>query len=204
MTAHSPATSAPDWTATAGSTMWQNSAPRLDAGQLTADGKIDGAAPFATTATAHIASQLAEQPLEVAIQADGPLATLPLRAQPAAACRQQADITLTPFAATPFTCARVALSGLDPADWVTGAPCAPRSIDLDAQPHDDGLRGAFEIRATASRKGSTVSACRSACCAAGWPATKPACNSARSTPASGQRSARTIASVAMAAGRTAS
>ncbi|MBU3697971.1 translocation/assembly module TamB domain-containing protein [Dechloromonas sp.] len=118
----------------------------LDAGQLTADGRIDGAAPFATTATAHITSQLAEQPLQVAVQADGPLATLPLRAQASGRLQGQADITLTPFAATPFTQARAALSGLDPADWVTGAPRATLDVELDAQPHDDGLRGTFEIR----------------------------------------------------------
>lgn len=118
----------------------------LDAGQLTADGKIDGAAPFATTATANIASQLAEQPLQVAVQANGPLATLPLRAQASGRLQGQADITLTPVAATPFTRARVALSGLDPADWLAGAPRATLDIDLDAQPHDNGLRGTFEIR----------------------------------------------------------
>ncbi len=118
----------------------------LDAGQLTADGRIDGTAPFATTATARIASELAEQPLQLALQADGPLAALPLHAQASGRLQGQADITLAPFAVTPFTQARVALSGLDPADWVAGAPRATLDVELDAQPHDDGLRGTFEIR----------------------------------------------------------
>lgn len=118
----------------------------LDAGQLQAAGRMDCTAPFAVAATAQIASQLADQPLQLALQADGPLAALPLQAQAGGRLQGQAEVTLTPFAATPFARARIAISGLDPASWVAGAPLAALDVDLTAEPQGDGLRGDFEIR----------------------------------------------------------
>jgi translocation and assembly module TamB len=99
---------------------------------LQADGKLDGRDTLPLQARLELQGKAAEHPLELTLQADGPLAHLPLQGRLQGA-GSSGDFTaiFTPFSAQPMERLQVRLRGIDPSQWQRDAPQA--NLDLEAE-----------------------------------------------------------------------
>jgi translocation and assembly module TamB len=118
---------------------------------------LDGRAPFALQAKAHITGQLDSHPVTLDVQASGTLEQIRLLAVAQAAANHskasavsnmlhgQGEAVLTPFAALPFASARLHFTQLNPAAWLADAPSARLDLSLDLAPQDAAIVGSFNI-----------------------------------------------------------
>lgn len=112
---------------------------------LSGQAKLDGQAPFPLQARLHLKGQLDQRPLAVDATAHGELERIALDIVAREGIAGHGTATLTPFAATPFTSARLQLERIDPASWQAGAPQADLSVVADVVPGPDGIVGSFGL-----------------------------------------------------------
>ena len=115
-------------------------------GQLTAQGTLAGAAPFALTGAGTLATTT-EPALAVTARADGTLADIALAFDGRGAdFSLDGQARLAPFAAQPLAALRLTARGLDPRAFVPSAPRARLALDVDLAPAADGaLAGRLRV-----------------------------------------------------------
>lgn len=121
---------------------------RAGSGEVTMRGeaRLDGAAPPRLTAAASLRGQLAERPLALALQADGPLTAIHVAVRGEQGILGRGEGVLTPFAAAPFARLQIALAEFDPAAWNAAAPAARLAIDVELAPREQEVGGRFTVR----------------------------------------------------------
>ncbi len=99
-------------------------------------------APLPVQASATLSGQIDEQPVRLVVDAAGPLERLVLKLMAEEGLRGDGEITLTPFARHSFAEARLALTDVDPAAWIAGAPAARLTLRAQIRP-DERQNGAL-------------------------------------------------------------
>jgi len=108
--------------------------------------RVDGAAPVRLDGGLSIDGQLAERPLGIDLTATGELAAISVHVTGRQGIAGTAEALLTPFAATPFTRARIDLSDIDPAAWLAAAPTARLAVSGELLPQGDAFAGSLNLR----------------------------------------------------------
>ena len=106
---------------------------------------LDGQAPFPLSAQAQVHGLVAERPLAVTLDAQGPLERLTVTVSAHDGIAGKAHAVITPFAAAPLVEARIALRDIDPASWQSDAPQALLAIDAELTQTKDTLSGDVSI-----------------------------------------------------------
>ena len=119
---------------------------RSAAGQLTAQGSLAGAAPFALAAELNLATAR-EPALAVAARAEGTLAEIAVAFDGRGAdFSLDGQARLAPLTAQPLAALRLTARGLDPHAFVPTAPRARLSLDVDLAPDASGaLTGPLRV-----------------------------------------------------------
>lgn len=104
-------------------------------GLLQATARVDGSGPPTLNAQASLAGQFQSQPLELKLDANGPIERLPVQLD-ATSLQQQvhAQALLTPFAALPLANARVQATQIDPHAFLPAAPSARLNLKARLEP----------------------------------------------------------------------
>lgn len=121
---------------------------RIDKTEFAAEMTLGGEAPLPVQASATVSGQVDEQPVRLALTAGGPLDRLVVKATAEEGVRGDGQVTLTPFARHAFAEARLALTDVDPAAWVAGAPPARLTLHARIRPderQDGALGGDFSV-----------------------------------------------------------
>lgn len=106
--------------------------------RLEAEAELGGDAPLPLKGEVRVRGEFEGHPVELDLQADGPLARLPATGRLASRnSRGELSATLTPFARQPFTRLQAHIAGLDPAHWHPQAPRAELDLDIDIHPLAD-------------------------------------------------------------------
>ncbi|WP_374341475.1 translocation/assembly module TamB domain-containing protein [Azonexus sp.] len=111
---------------------------------LAGEASLDGAAPT-VAARLDVRGEIADRPLRAELSAHGPLTRIAVEAVAREGVDGRADAVITPYAATPFASARIALDALDPAAWHAAAPAARLALKADLRPAGDGVAGRFAV-----------------------------------------------------------
>ena len=116
-------------------------------GNLTLNGaaSLGGSAPLPLNFTAQLNGKLDERPLQLALNGDGPLDRISLRAKAEQGISGQGTATITPFALQTFANAHLEITDIDPAAWHPSAPKAKLVLLADLQPKGDSVAGDFSI-----------------------------------------------------------
>jgi len=109
---------------------------------ITGEMTLGADAPLPVQAGATLSGQLDEQPVRLLVDAAGPLERIVLKVVAEEGLRGDGEVTLTPFARHAFAEARLALTDVDPAAWIDGAPVARLTLRAQIRP-DDGRNGAL-------------------------------------------------------------
>ena len=92
-------------------------------------------APFVLDGKLHLAGAFREHPFGLDVRADGTLAAVEVSARATeGALKGAGQARLTPFAPTPVSRLHLQFSGVDPADWLQGAPRAALDVAADIEP----------------------------------------------------------------------
>lgn len=113
---------------------------------LQASATLGALAPLLIRAEATLSSRLAEHPVSVAVQAEGPLAALRVQAQATEGLTGSASLQLAPFASQVLSRAQISLDKLNPQAWQRSAPQASLSVKADLAPSQSGFSGQFSVR----------------------------------------------------------
>ena len=120
---------------------------RATVGDVAAAGKlrVEGAAPVRIDGGLGIDGQLAERPLGIDLTATGELSAISVQVTGRQGIAGMAEALLTPFAATPFTQARIDLRDIDPAAWLAAAPTARLAVSGELLPQGDTFAGRLNL-----------------------------------------------------------
>ncbi|MCM8594771.1 hypothetical protein, partial [Accumulibacter sp.] len=114
------------------------------AGEMTLGADV----PLLVRAGATLSGQLDEKPVSLAVDAAGPLERFVLKVVAEEGLRGDGQVTVTPFARHSFADARLALTDVDPAAWIAGAPVARLTLRAQIKPderHNGALSGDFNV-----------------------------------------------------------
>lgn len=114
----------------------------IDKTAIAAEMTLGGDAPLPVQASATLSGQLDEQPVRLVVDAAGPLERIVLKVTAEEGLRGDGLVTLTPFAREAFSEARLALTDVDPAAWIDGAPLSRLTLRAQIKP-DEGRNGAL-------------------------------------------------------------
>ena len=112
---------------------------------LSGQASLGATAPLPLKLTAVIQGKLDEHPLRLAISGEGPLERITLAAKAEEGISGEGQATLTPFAAQSFADARLALDGINLAEWFAAAPRTDLALHANLQPADNALKGDFSL-----------------------------------------------------------
>ncbi len=105
-------------------------------------------APMPVRVSATLSGELDEQPVRLVVDAAGPLERVVLKVMAEEGLRGDGQVTLTPFARHSFAEAQLALTDVDPAAWIAGAPAARLTLRVQVKPderQDGALGGDFKV-----------------------------------------------------------
>ena len=114
------------------------------AGEMT----LGADAPLPVQVSGTLSGQIDEQPVRLVVDAAGPLERIVLKVMAEEGLRGDGQVTLTPFARHAFAEAQLALTDVDPAAWIAGAPAARLTLHAQVKPdarQDGALGGDFEV-----------------------------------------------------------
>ena len=114
------------------------------AGEMT----LGADAPLPVQVSGTLSGQIDEQPVRLVVDAAGPLERIVLKVMAEEGLRGDGQVTLTPFARHAFAEAQLALTDVDPAAWIAGAPAARLTLRARIKPdarQDGALGGDFEV-----------------------------------------------------------
>lgn len=104
-------------------------------GQVTAEGRFDGRAPFPLSLQAALSTTQGGEAYKVELQAGGRLEALEVAATAeGAGMRGKADLQATPFAPLPLRAVHLRVSDLDPQRFHASAPTARLDIEASLEP----------------------------------------------------------------------
>ena len=112
---------------------------------LSGSASLGASAPLPLSFTALLSGKLDERPLRLALSGAGPLERIAVSAKAEEGISGQAQATVTPFAPQSFADARLALDGINSAEWIAGAPRSDLSLQASLQPAASGLAGDFSL-----------------------------------------------------------
>jgi translocation and assembly module TamB len=122
---------------------------RLGLAVIAGSAELGGSAPLPLRVDASVAGKLDDQPVRLALNADGPLERIELKVAAEDGVSGSGRALLTPFARQPFAEAWLELADVDPAAWLDGAPAARLTLRADIRPDErqaDAVAGSFELR----------------------------------------------------------
>ncbi len=115
---------------------------QFDKTAITGEMTLGVDAPFPVQLSATLSGQIDEQPMRLIVEAAGPLDRIVLKAMAVEGLRGEGQVTLTPFARHSFAEAQLALTDVDPAAWIAGAPLARLTLGAQIKP-DERRNGAL-------------------------------------------------------------
>jgi translocation and assembly module TamB len=110
--------------------------------------RLGATAPFPLEAAARLTGAVDDKAVRLDITAGGPLDRLEMAATAGEGLSGNGRATLTPFARRPFADAQLALTDVDPAAWVAGAPVARLAVRATLRPDvsaPGALSGEFQV-----------------------------------------------------------
>jgi len=109
------------------------------------DASLDGSVPPRIAATAEISGQIADKPMNIGVQAQGPIERIELALVARQGVEGQAQVVATPFAPAAFSSAHLALDNIDPSAWQSSVPAGRLSLLADLAPKGAGVAGGFVV-----------------------------------------------------------
>jgi len=121
---------------------------RLGKTAISGEMALGADAPLPVQVSGTLSGQIDEQPVRLVVDAAGPLERIVLKVMAEEGLRGDGQVTLTPFARHAFAEAQLALTDVDPAAWIAGAPAARLTLRAQIKPderQDGALGGDFKV-----------------------------------------------------------